>query len=310
MNRQKMNRPALRIVFSTLVLATGLALSVTDVAAESRWRVLRPAVDQGRICLEVEGRAVEYFVLDDREPTILEVRGPRRVKLITRLLDHPGHDEEADYGVNLLLDGAPLLTRRHRAGVKSELHPCDDDATPVGVLRRITVAVGAGSHRFEIYGLDGRVAARFYRESRLASTETVPYSPEVFGALRTLHFESGAQSTYYTFGDGSSLAFDVRGPTTLRIHTRLDFDSAMNGTQNYCLEVLRDGESWQQFHYHARKLSSAVYLEREDILPGARKTLRLPVPPGRHRFELRCLRPQACGVAAQIRIPARDIDRK
>ena len=53
-----------------------------------------------------------------------------------------------------------------------------------------------------------------------------------------------------------------------------------------------------------------VYLERDDILPGARKTLRLPVPPGRHRFELRCPRPQTCGIAAQIRIPTADIDRK
>ena len=35
--------------------------------------------------------------------------------------------------------------------------------------------------------------------------------------------------------------------------------------------------------------------------------LRINVPRGRHRFELRCVRPEACGIAAQIRIPDADV---
>ena len=96
----------------------------------------------------------------------------------------------------------------------------------------------------------------------------------------------------------------------MTIYSRLDFDHTMNGSQAYSLEVSCDGEVWQSFHYHTEKLSAARYIERADILPGARKVLRVPVPKGTHRYTIRCIRPQGCGVAAQIRLPRGDIGGK
>jgi len=54
-------------------------------------------------------------------------------------------------------------------------------------------------------------------------------------------------------------------------------------------------------------LSSAHYLERQDILPGSRKSMRIPVAKGSHRFTVQCVRPSGCGISAQIRIPLADI---
>ena len=112
---------------------------------------------------------------------------------------------------------------------------------------------------------------------------------------------------YYHFGVETPLTFSVVGPTTLKVYTRLDFDYTMNGSQSYTIEVSCDGQLINSYHYHTEKLDTAVYLERTDILPGSRKTMRIPVPSGNHRFEVRCLRPDNCGVAAKIMIPRVDL---
>ena len=155
---------------------------------------------------------------------------------------------------------------------------------------------------------EGRIVARFFREYKKQTTSDVSYSPETYAGVYHLQFASGTQSTYYHFHADAPLTFSVKGPTNLKIYTRLDFDHSMNGSQNYSLELLCDGESLNIYHYHAKKLSGAAYIERPEILPGERKLLRLRVPRGVHRYELRCVRPEACGISAKIRIPEADIN--
>jgi hypothetical protein len=104
------------------------------------------------------------------------------------------------------------------------------------------------------------------------------------------------------------LRFSVHGPTTLTVFTRLDFTSAMNGSQNYSLELLCDGKPLNTYHYQSSKLSAAAFVERPDILPGDRKQMRIPVPRGDHSYVIRCVRPAACGATAQIRLPEADIN--
>jgi hypothetical protein len=180
----------------------------------------------------------------------------------------------------------------------------------VAALRRSTLSVPTGLHEFQVF-VDapegGGVSARFFQEMRRRRSSDVAYSPEGYDAVYHLQFASGSQSTYYHFTDAVPLRFSVKGPTNLKVYTRLDFDHTMNGDLNYSLELLRDGESQTVFHYHARKLSAVSIVERQDILPGDRKLMRIAVPKGVHAFEIRCVRPEACGISAQIRIPAADV---
>ena len=153
----------------------------------------------------------------------------------------------------------------------------------------------------------GRVAARFFQVSHRSGSAFVPFAPESYDAVYTLQFESGSHSTYYHFDTSTPLVIEVTGPTTLRVYTRLDFDYTMNGSQAYSLEVLANGETWKSFHYHTHKLSGAAYVERQDVLPGSRKLMRIPVPRGPQRYEIRCLRPEGCGVAVQVMLPRADL---
>jgi hypothetical protein len=295
---------------AALLAAACLGLTVLPAAAETSWRSLDTERDAGGVCLDIRGQEFGYTLLDDEEPAQLELRGPRRLKIIARYLFSPDDPDTRSYTIRVLMDGREVLRKLLTANLLPELRLCDDEAGQVSALRRVYLDVPSGLHDIQVFAetpTEGRVAARFFRETRKKSSKDVAYAPERYHTIYHLQFASGKQSTYYHFDVDQPLVFSVKGPTNLKVYTRLDFNHTMNGDQAYSLELLRDGESTNVYHYHASKLSAAAYVERGDILPGDRKLMRIAVPKGIHHYEVRCVRPENCGIAAQIRIPEADV---
>jgi hypothetical protein len=162
--------------------------------------------------------------------------------------------------------------------------------------------------RTESEGMGG-VAIRLFRQVKRQRESWVAFTPEHYGEIRHLQLANGNESAYYHFDAGTPLGLSVNGPTTLRVATRLDFDHLMTGVQTYALQVAIDGAVWQTYHFDSDRLDSAVYVERPDILPGDRKEINIAVPRGRHTVEIRCVRPETCGVAAMIHLPLSDLER-
>ncbi|MCP4550120.1 MAG: hypothetical protein GY835_26975 [bacterium] len=299
-----------RIRLCATALATGLLLLACGAQAKTSWRNVTPRDDGGKVCIEVQGESFDYYRLSEDRPVVLRVRGPRRLKIVTRYLFSPDDPTTQNYNMRILVDGAEVLSRAVTGRVLDGPRLCEGEGA-VAALRKSTLSIPTGLHDIQIFGTapgSGQIVARFFRESKKEAAKDVSYAPESYDAVYHLQFASGKQSTYYHFSADAPLVFTVKGPTSLKVYTRLDFDHTMNGSQNYSLELLRDGEPVNVFHYHSSKLSSAAYIERPDILPGDRKLLRISVPRGEHRYELRCVRPDACGISTMIRIPEADIN--
>lgn len=294
-------------LFVTALIVGALALAPREAAAA--WRGLKPADSAGEVCLAVKGETFDYALLDRTKPAVLEVRGPRRVKIVSRYLFGPGDGGTGVYTLRVLMDGEEVLRRSYTSPLLAGASRCTGGGE-ASALRSTILRVPTGKHQIQVYAEpegEGRASARFFREVKRAKTKEVPFAPERYDAVAELQFASGSTSTYYLFDAEKPLGFSVTGPTTLKVYTRLDFDHRMNGAQAYALELLRDGVSVNTYHYQTAKLNSASYLKRPLVLAGERKLLRIPVPRGRHHYELRCVRPEACGIAAQIFIPEADV---
>ena len=164
------------------------------------------------------------------------------------------------------------LTGRRKDGVGI----CGEADPVVAALRKVYAELGPGTHRVAVTATTagaGRVAIRLFREVKRQTDSYVPFAPEEYAAVYHVQFESGNRSTYYHFETNQPLALTVTGPTTLKVYTRLLFDHTMNGSQSYTLEVWRDGEPWREFHFDAKKLSSAAIVEQPDLLPGTRQRM-------------------------------------
>ncbi len=287
-------------------------MALTTVAmAKNTWVSVKEFDGVGNVCLESGGRPIDYAVFGPGDEGHCSVTGPRRLKLISRYLFADGDADRMPYTIIVELDGREVLRKGFTGRPFDEVVRCGGGGQ-VGSLRRDYLELAAGKHRLTLraeHEGGGQVAMRIFREVKRQRQHWVTFAPETYGSVRKLQFESGNQSTYYHFDADAPLRFSVAGSTTLRVGTRLDFDHTMNGSQTYTLEVLLDDEVWRSFHFDATKLSSAQYVDRPDILPGSRNEFRIAIPRDRHDVEIRCVRPDACGVAAMIHIPKSDLER-
>jgi hypothetical protein len=288
-----------------------MTLLTAPASAETSWVSIKDLSGVGEACLDVGGRRFEYAVIEGTDVATCVVAGPRRLKLISRYLFAEDDLDRVPYSVILSVDGREVLRKSFNGKPHGDITLCGD-AQRVGTLRRGYLELAAGCHELTIRAETeggGKVAVRLYRQVRRQRESWVPFAPETYTEVRHLQFESGSTSSYYHFDAEQPLRMTVGGPTTLRVRTRLDFDHTMNGSQTYTLEVTIDGEVWRTFHFDSTALSSAIWLERQDILPGNRREFRITVPRGRHEVAIHCVRPDACGIATMIHIPKSDLER-
>ncbi len=215
-------------VFPLAVVVTLLVATTPLVAAT--WHSVAPDVQSGKVSLVVAGQAHTYYELAPETPTVLQLRGPRRLKIVSRYLFGVDDPSEQNYSVRVVVDGLELLRKSFTSGIKSGVSLAGEPGV-VAALRKCYINIGTGTHTVQVFATpdgSGRVAARFFRESKRQQTTYVPYAPDEFDTLYQLQFASGAQSTYYHFGSGSPLCFTVTGPTTLKVYTRLALDHHMN----------------------------------------------------------------------------------
>ncbi len=291
------------------LLAGALLLTSLPTQAAERWSFIAPAQDDDTFCIADGDQTFQYSALAEGTPLELNVHGPRRLKIICRLAAADTVAGRRKFGLTVRLDGEPMANKSFSAPLKPNLRTCET-GRGVTSLRRVYVNIPKGPHLIQISARSTAstvVICRVLRSSKRRAQTTVPFAPERYLELATLQFESGNQSTYYRFDTDNPLTFTVAGPTRLQVYSRLDFQRGMLGRQKYTLEVWRDGELWRTFHYDVKKLANGFYPDARDILPGTRKRLHITVPKGAHTFTVRCVAPAGGRIAAQIRLPEKDL---
>jgi len=285
-----------------------LSLAAAEAPAAVRWRAVSPQGAREQVCLRIDGVEANYDKLRAETPASYRVRGPRRVKVLSRYVFAPGEKGPVAGTLRFAIDGQTVLADAQRLQPREGAASCA--GALVSPLHHTYLTIPEGWHEVTVTPAiagAGHAALRLFRETSRVSEEYVSLSPERYAGVATLQYDSGARSLLYRFDADRPLSFEVAGPTTALVWTRLDFDHRMNGRQSYALEVRLDGVVSRIHHYDADKLDAATYIERPDVMPGERKSLRVQIPRGRHRVEIRCLQPEACGVTAVVRIPAADL---
>ena len=154
------------------------------------------------------------------------------------------------------------------------------------------------------------VAVRIFKRKKIREITLLSFTPDEYKRVCTLVMSNGKEYPHYHFTRSQPMRFQIYGPTTLTIWTRVDLVKTMMTSTSYGLEVLRNGESRKIVHYdNIRKLTTATYKEEEcrEIVPGERKKITIEVPKGTWSYEIRPTQPGPEEVAARILIPKKDV---
>lgn len=311
-------RGGLLILVGLLVVGLGAALDAPAPSwARTSWNALEPAgPGHATACIHVGGSEVSYCIIRPDQPVELSLRGPGRLRLLSRHLPIDGRTGRRCYTIRVEQDGKLLETRPLLAGESRNATLCNHGSAPVGASRETVVAVPDGRHsyRVSIVEPEKNVGIRFFRERKRAAVRYANFAPREFEGVCTLvRAASGNQYAHYRFSGEAPLRFTVNGPTRLVMRTRLDFAPGEKTEATYGLEILRQREpdgDWEPVaspSHTTTPLAGSTYKECPRVVPGESRRDDIDVPEGTWTYELRAVDAGERGLTARILIPKADL---
>jgi len=301
----------LAVGFSIALLPATLRIESAR-AARNSWRSITP---NGRtletVCVRVGETQSEYCLLDARTPIQFSLRGPSKLRVLTRHLPQNGQTGKRCYTIRIEQDGTPVTSRPHLAAESKTAHLCDRQGTPAGASCETIVTIPDGRHDYRVFVEEAgkAVAARFFRSYKAAGTRYAEFAPREYERICTLATPDGKQYQHYRFTAEKPLRFTVNGPISLLLRTRLDFREGEDAEAAYGLALARRPEAggpWEPagtVNFSAKPEAQARYQDCHGVVPGESRRADLEIPAGSWTYELRPLETGGRNVTARVLIP-------
>ena len=91
--------------------------------------------------------------------------------------------------------------------------------------------------------------------------------------------------SYYRISSSKSQKFKVRGPATIRVFTRLEYDYTMQGLLTYRVSVKKNDSIPQTFRLTTNPSRDMQYVSDKKFVPGQLQKFFIEVPKGVHTYE-------------------------
>jgi hypothetical protein len=279
-------------------------LSVVSVAAQAAaWRGVERLPGHEPVIVKVEEKARTYFRVTPRKPLEVVVRGPAKLRVVSRAEMPAASERQVSYRLRVS-EGKKVVERQSAETIPSTQARIKTGARSLGQSRQVIVKVpGDGLHtlRVSVEGLPSVLVRLLTAEAASRSERTVSLTP--VEASRSVLFKEGERVIpYYSVLPGKPVRFRVVGPTRLDLISRLDFDSTMLGRQSYRLAI-SDGRRRREVEFKTTKALTAAYEDLKDRVPSKFRRLEMPVDEGLHVISVDLVKPARGSVEIQARIP-------
>ncbi|MEM8932128.1 MAG: hypothetical protein AAGE94_13190 [Acidobacteriota bacterium] len=258
----------------------------------------------------VSGQDRPYSVLSADEPEVVTVRGPGELRLITRARFRPADDDGQRYSLRLRVDGGEEQTVTFDAVGRSRTAMFRDGTlgTP-GRLMDHRIPLRRGYHNIEVRAAEGEPQIFFrhlFKKTKEPRRQWVALAPVGESRPVDLVIREGV-ITYYRNPAGRPFELEVIGPTEMRIFTRVENTPEMRGRIHYRLQILQNGAVVNTFQLNSRRSDVTVYRFEDELVPGRAAEIVVPVPAGRHRFEVLPLDPDKSTLLGRFMLPREDL---
>jgi hypothetical protein len=298
------NKKINNILFRTLIL---LVFSTQCLAAPNT-KVIIPKNAKSSITINVSGKSLKYYPTSVDEAAILAVRGPGKLKIITRGQVNPKSKEQLNYIVYYRINGGKKIKADFN-GVKRDNKAYFKDASlgypSFGEI--INVELSRGENTVEVWcgSSNPKICIRSLfstiKEKKIDWVKLSPMYPNEPVSLIT----NEDVISYFRYSPSKLLKIKITGPTILRVLNRFEFDYKMKGKINYRIEVKEDKKVKNTYMLCADRSDVTRYNKDGKKIPGKANEIVINVPSGTHTYTLFPL--DNCTVLARILFPKKDI---
>jgi len=280
-----------------------LFLTMGGPQAATAWKGVEEIHGASPVTVSVEGNSRRYFQVSPQQPLTVEIKGPVRLRVISRVEVPEGATGKVAYGLRITEGKRTLRSLKTEAEKSNDAKPPRKGA-PLGQSRQTIVSLKEGAHTL-------RIAAQGERSMlvRLQTAATRPGRPETVSltpidARRSVSLKEGEKVIpYYSAMAGKPVKFRVVGPTTLELLTRLDFDQTMRGVQSYRLRVTAGASRPRETELSTTKALTATWVELPDRVPSKFRRMQIPIAEGTQEVTVELVKPAEGSVEIHARIP-------
>ena len=270
-----------------IIIPLLLLLSASMFAEKSI--TLKPQNHRKRVTLISSGKKRAYYSLSHQKESVIIVRGPGTLRILTRVRFKPDDDDKQSYKISYSVDGNQKETIKFKNIKRSRKATFKKGTLGVpGRLEDFKINLGRGYHTIilqkEDYHPDVDVRYKFTpsKPKKRTWVELEPLTP--YEPVELISREETFQ--YYRFSAEKPLKVEIIGPTTLRIFTRVENDHTMKGRIQYRLLVKKDGKIDHTYQLNSRKSEISTYKNNGKKIPGKAKIVVFTVPKGKHIYEI------------------------
>lgn len=289
----------------TLYLLIFLAAAFTSQAqAKANWRLVKAKKASKKVYLKVKTGKRTYYHLDLQHPVVIEVQGPARLRIITRLDFAKEDGKDAKYKV-LLYRGKKViktLSKKTQPTKKAYL----GSKTIPGASRSLYLDVPPGKHTYTVKLPKGAHYSVKVRPLVRAKYKFVAIHPDAYAAVVPLVYKE-RELTYFRLTSAKPVEKTLVGPTVLLIVTSLEFTKSMKGKQRYRIQLLLDGKPQKTYTFAVKKADTVSYKSEAYLVPSQKKEIYYKIPKGRHKVSLKVIDTNAQGVLCNLLIPEKHI---
>jgi len=302
----------MKIIKLTLLLVFLLQAGLFAQSSRDPY-MIKPTNYVKRVTTIIEGKSRSYYSLDSDQASVVSLRGPGVLKVMTRGRFVPDEREKISYEILYSVNGAEEETEKISSVIRSKIATYKNGSLGVpGQLKYFEIELGRGNHtiEFNLTDHETKVAARYrFTPTKAKKQKWIAYSPLTpCDPVELITREESVK--YYRFSMELPLKFEVCGPTELRVLTRTENHYQMKGRILYRLQVKQDGQNINTYQLSSRRSAVTMYKENMDLIPGKACEFVITVPKGKHMYEILPLDKDKKTVLGRCLIPKKDVSIK
>lgn len=289
-----------KIGFIFLVFLFLFNASVSFADSWNRWRSIDPDQYENKSTIYVSGNRRSYYPVTETEKVTLEISGPTRIRVLTRLAPPLEDSKEYNYSVFYEKDNDG---KRHESKLKTEISDVSflNNKKNVGQSRSIYIRIPRGEHTYEFSTKKETIYLRFFKRE----INRISYSPIDCANVVKLIYEE-RELDYYRATEDKPVTLDVIGDTKVKVIARLEYTPQMSGERSYRVEVRENGDVVKTYSLSTYKSEVTTYKKEKHLIPSKGETFFLEVPEGKHTYTFRGLESDS-NVLFRFFIPERDV---
>ncbi len=297
-----------KIIFTTIILIS--ALTVTKAQTKHKSQLIAPKIFKKKVGTIVAGKNRNYYYMDADKASVIYLKGPGTLKVITRAQFAFDNNEYQNYDVLYTIDGGKTQKFRVKGVQRSKKAAFQNGKTGVpAVSKSFKIELSRGYHNIEFKLKDNntKVIARyiFYPE-KAEKKQWISYSPSGKTEPVELIIKEDIIK-YYRFSKENPLTIDINGPTELRVLTRIENHYHMQGKINYRIQVIEKEKVINTYQLSSKRSEVAVYKKDKSLIPGKAREFAIEVPRGHHQYKLVLIDESKGSILGRLLIAKKDV---